>query len=46
MIETEWHSIEAFTHRIKVFGGWVVRYNRDDTSSMVFIPDVNHEWKI
>ncbi len=46
MTETEWHLIEAFTYRLKVFGGWIVRHNREDVSSMVFIPDVNHEWKI
>lgn len=42
------------TYRAKVIGGWIVRhYNlelyREETSpssSMVFIPDINHDWKI
>lgn len=45
------HFPEAdYTTRLKVWGGWIVKYVIGDGNStacsMVFIPDSNHEWII
>lgn len=52
----EWEIITRHEDRAKVFGGWIVRtvWTRDNddgdsvsvSSSLVFIPDTNHEWSI
>ncbi len=48
----EWEVIQEgkidITERLKVYGGWLVKYlcNRTGESSMVFVPDVHHAWKI
>ena len=37
------------THRAKVIGGWIVHSvvgNSEIGTSMVFVPDPNHEWEI
>jgi len=47
-------SDNSSTWRAKVIGGWIVKeevYNHDDletpiNSSMVFLPDRDHEWVI
>lgn len=48
MINLEWEVISKtemnITKRMKVFGGWVVRYNGSAEYSMVFVPDANREW--
>lgn len=37
------------THRMKVFGGWLVkefRFHQGEVStSITFVPDRNHEWR-
>lgn len=56
-IEFKWEDIEysnhcEFSYRAKVIGGWVYRldnYECEDSpiqTSLVFIPDLKHEWKI
>lgn len=42
----QWESITEYTKRMKVFKGWVVKSVDENGSSMVFIPDANHEWRI
>lgn len=46
---------KAQTLRAKVIGGWLVMYkwylkdeeeNERITCSSVFVPDINHEWKV
>jgi hypothetical protein len=56
-MEFEWEPLyydgnDATTFRVKVIGGWIVRYNYhahehyNESISMVFVPDPNHEWEI
>lgn len=47
------NDVYNHTHRAKVFGGWIVRHIREgvsdsecDNVTMVFVPDVYHEWKV
>ena len=41
-----WEKIDECTHRMKVFGGWVVQVNFGDSTSVTFVPDQNHHWKL
>lgn len=38
------------THRLKVFGGWMVSHFAWDhgmqSESSIFVPDPNHEWRL
>ncbi len=50
----KWELIDNCQHegtsRAKVPGGWIVVHwfdeNGTSSESMVFVPDINHEWKI
>lgn len=37
-----WERVSDQTWRLKVLGGWLVRY---DPCTMVFLPDAKHEWQ-
>lgn len=39
----EWEYVASETFRLKVMGGWLVRYAQ--SNSMTFMPDPNHLWK-
>ncbi len=49
-----WHEGFSNTSRAKVIGGWLVKNETFDcevgtyaqSESMVFVPDINHEWEI
>ena len=57
-IKFEWEMVSNRSRRAKVFGGWVFHTFDQETESdvdgnaialsesMVFIPDVNHQWEI
>ena len=52
VIEFKWERVSSDTLRAKVIGGWVVTSEGYSTetgdvisSSMVFVPDPDHEWK-
>lgn len=44
--------LDIHTARVKVFGGWIVNnltldeVESNQSESMVFVPDPNHEWVI
>ena len=44
----EWERISIGTLRAKVYGGWIINTveNSEDGQSMVFVPDLNHEWSV
>lgn len=42
----KWEKIEIDAWRAKVVGGWVLQTINNQSESMVFIPDPNHEWRI
>lgn len=48
----EWEVLDAHTNRAKVMGGWIVRSEyvlpkeKLCCTSMVFVPDHDHEWHI
>lgn len=46
----KWQRISEATYRLKVFGGWIVEscntYSDKAWGSSVFVPDINHKWKI
>ena len=43
-------EVYVWTQRAKVIGGWIVKHlwgnTEGVTSSMVFVPDIHHDWKI
>jgi hypothetical protein len=39
----EWEYIASETMRLKIYGGWLVRYAQ--SNNMVFIPDASHRWE-
>jgi len=42
-----WVGLGEGTYRAKVFGGWIVEhYATADHTSMVFIPDPHHQWRL
>jgi len=55
---SKWELIGDITHRMKIFSGWLVIRDRVQTegqwenrsvalsSSMVYVPDPKHEWKL
>lgn len=48
---TNWELIASTpyfdTHRLKVFGGWLVRdYRMGGDFRVIFIEDKNHEWEL
>jgi len=51
---TEWEDINAYTFRLKVFGGWIVKhmniwsteYSNESSLSICFVPDIKHEWEL
>jgi hypothetical protein len=52
-IEFEWEYLDDDCQRVKVIGGWVLRYRDIDdcnseytVASMVFISDPEHLWKV
>lgn len=52
-IEFRWMKITDTDYRTKVIGGWIVKSyfinpigDRRTNSSIVFVPDPNHEWLI
>lgn len=47
-IPFEWEPIAHLTDRARVIGGWVLLSSCEvnQSESMVFIPDPDHEWEI
>lgn len=45
-IPFSWETIDFFTVRAKVFGGWLVNSFSGEYKTTIFVPDKNHEWKI
>ena len=50
---SEWEKIDSNTERMKTWGGWIVLHydwtndgGEPVCESMVFIPDINHEWEL
>ena len=41
-MKLEWEEIAIHTYRLKVHGGWIVRYYHD---GLVFVPDTHHCWE-
>ena len=53
LMESIWENVEvgsdSITYRMEVPGGWIVRHTDCHdwvSSSMVFLPDPQHEWVI
>lgn len=47
----QWEKMDEYTHRLRVFGGWIVKhvsyyYHESVSESSVFVPDPNHEWDL
>lgn len=42
----KWEEIDGTTDRLKVHGGWIVRYCYIERKLLhqIFVPDSNHEW--
>lgn len=41
----KWERITSGTHRMKVFGGWIVSDADSNSMCLIFVPDPNHEWQ-
>ena len=42
----KWETIDIYTWRAKVIGGWMFHYCDDEGPALSFIPDREHEWEI
>ena len=42
MEKLKWEKIASETHRLPVYGGWIIRTN---SSAVTFVPDPKHMWK-
>lgn len=52
-LEHKWESMDSYTARCKVIGGWLINHICQDlikhkvySESMVFVADRDHEWTI
>ena len=43
MEKLKWEKIASETHRLPVYGGWIIRTN---SSAVTFVPDPKHMWNL
>lgn len=41
----KWEEISDYTYRMKIYGGWLVMYSKDETAALTFVPDPEYNWK-
>ncbi len=44
--EWQWEKLDKNTKRAKVIRGWLVHTSGGKSETMVFVPDLDHEWHI
>lgn len=42
----DWEDVDFNTTRLKIKGGWLVRYAAGAGAGLTFVPDKNHSWKL